>query len=89
MKKAAILNIYGRVQGVGFRYKALEKANELGICGYVKNLSDGSVFIEAEAEDIELQLFIAWCRNGPSYSRVEKVGVQECPLQHFKGFIIK
>ena len=34
---------YGRVQGVGFRYYAVQKANQLGLTGWVKNLYDGSV----------------------------------------------
>lgn len=39
---------YGRVQGVGFRYYAVQKANQLGLTGWVKNLYDGSVEREVE-----------------------------------------
>jgi len=89
MKKSAILIIYGRVQGVGFRYQAMKKAIELGVCGFVKNQYDGSVYIEAEAESIAFQSFIIWCRKGPVHSRVDKVEIQECPLQHFVDFRIR
>ena len=42
---------YGRVQGVGFRYYAVQKANQLGLTGWVKNLYDGSVEMEVEGEE--------------------------------------
>jgi acylphosphatase len=42
---------YGRVQGVGFRYYAVQKANQLGLTGWVKNLYDGSVEMEVEGQE--------------------------------------
>lgn len=41
---------YGRVQGVGFRYYAVNKANELGLTGWVQNLENGSVEMEVQGE---------------------------------------
>ena len=84
-----MLTISGRVQNVGFRYSAHKKAKELNICGSVKNLSNGSVFIEAEAEEGNLELFVAWCHNGPSWANVRKVEIQVSPLMNPKDFIIK
>lgn len=89
MKKNYILNISGCVQGVGFRYSALNKAKDLGITGFVKNKYDGSVYIEAEGEENILLSFIEWCKNGPSWSRVDKVEVNESPLVGFRGFVVK
>ena len=42
------ITIYGRVQGVGYRYSALHIARGLDLSGFVKNQYDGTVFIEAE-----------------------------------------
>ncbi len=56
-KKAIILRVTGRVQGVGFRYYAQKKALELGVNGYVRNRPDGSVYIEAEGM---IELYISY-----------------------------
>ena len=86
MKQSIILTIHGRVQGVGFRYFVKQKADYLRISGYVKNLNNGDVYIEAEGESEVIELFIAECQRGPSHAWVEKVDVQYCPLQDFDGF---
>lgn len=73
MKKLAV-KIYGRVQGVGFRYAAAEEAGKLGIALLAaRNEPDGSVYIEAEGEEAALQKFLAWCRRGPRGAKVERV----------------
>ena len=89
MKQAAILTIHGRVQGVGFRYFVKLKADSLGISGFVKNQLNGIVYVEAEGEPEKLQLFINFCQQGPAHAWIDKVDIQECPLQYFEGFIIK
>ncbi len=89
MKKAAIIKVYGRVQGVGFRYYTQKKANELGITGFVKNRPDGSVYIEAEGEEDKLELFIDWCEVGPSWAHVTKLEKQYVPLFEEEDFKIK
>ena len=86
MKQAAILTIHGRVQGVGFRYYVNQKADSLQITGFVKNHPNGIVYVEAEGESEHLELFIHFCRQGPSHACVEKVDVQECPVQGFREF---
>jgi len=86
MKQAVILSIHGRVQGVGFRYFVKQKADSLQINGFVKNQAGGIVYVEAEGEPIQLQLFIRLCQQGPSHAWVEKVDVQSCPVQDFEGF---
>jgi acylphosphatase len=86
MKQSAILSIRGRVQGVGYRYFVKQQADLLGIEGFVKNQPDGSVYIEAEGEQTQLELFIINCQKGPSHAWVEKTEVQYCPVQHFTGF---
>jgi acylphosphatase len=58
MKKQAHILYSGRVQGVGFRYTAREIADDLGITGWAKNLSDGRVEIVAEAQEEIVKSFI-------------------------------
>ena len=54
---------YGRVQGVGFRYYAVQKANQLGLTGWVKNLYDGSVEMEVEGEEPLIDQLIIFLQN--------------------------
>ena len=82
-EKARIhLIIHGQVQGVFFRTRGKEKALELGLLGWIKNNSDGTVELVAEGEKQALKEFIAWCGQGTSSARVEKVETQ---WQDFKG----
>jgi acylphosphatase len=83
------INIYGRVQGVGFRYSALHKAQETGIRGYVKNMYDGSVFIEAEGDDTDVENFLLWCHKGPPWARIEQVKTTPGAIKNHTSFYIK
>ena len=76
----------GKVQGVFFRALTKEKADELGITGFVRNEPDGCVYIEAEADEKILQQFMDWCRQGPSRARVEKMEVSEGEGKAFARF---
>jgi acylphosphatase len=87
--KAVTINVYGRVQGVGFRYYTEREARRLGISGYVQNKPDGSVYIEAEGEDKAVEAFIEWCRTGPDYARVRKIEVSELPPLGRMGFNVR
>ena len=81
------IHIRGWVQGVGFRYSALREARILGITGYVKNLSDGSVYIEAEGPVKQLNIFLEWCKKGPGI--VETVTSDVFPPVDFTDFRIE
>ena len=65
--------IHGRVQGVYFRATAQREARQHGLCGWVKNRSDGSVEIVAEGEEEDVKDFLNWSQHGPSTARVDKV----------------
>ncbi|MFL5522864.1 MAG: acylphosphatase [Gemmatimonadaceae bacterium] len=67
------LEVEGRVQGVGFRWYVVEKAEELGIGGWVKNRPDGRVEIAAAGPREALQKLEAAIRAGPRGARVEVV----------------
>lgn len=83
------IRIVGRVQGVMYRKHTLIEAQRLGLTGWVKNLPDGSVFVEAEGSPEKLDGFIAWCRTGPPLAGVEDVLISEGPLRGFTGFRIE
>lgn len=69
------LKIHGKVQGVFFRATAKEKAEQLGLVGWVRNNPEGSVEITAEGNKEDLESFITWCNRGPRNSRVDHVSV--------------
>jgi acylphosphatase len=81
--------VKGRVQGVGFRWNAIKEATNLGITGYVKNLSDGDVYIEAEGTKEQLDRYVEWCRNGPGMSSVKSVDVEKTIPVNFTEFTIE
>ncbi|MFW6227771.1 MAG: acylphosphatase [Bacteroidota bacterium] len=82
------IHIYGTVQGVGFRYATREKARNLGIKGRVKNMSDGSVYIEAQGEEEKMDTFIQWCHSGPSSARIQDVEIEKTEGKSYRGFDI-
>ena len=63
---------YGRVQGVGFRYYAVQKANQLGLTGWVKNLYDGSVEMEVEGQEELIDQLIIFLQN-LTYIWIERI----------------
>ena len=88
MIKHINIKIYGLVQGIFFRVTAKQQAAALGITGFARNESDGSVYIEAEGEKEKLDKFLKWCYLGPSMAEVEKVEVDESPLKNLKEFYV-
>jgi len=89
MRKGFFIQVYGRVQGVGFRYGAMQKAHQLGVTGYIHNKVNGSVYIEAEGEHEALASFLDWCKEGPSGARVQDVQWGEVPLSNYKSFSVR
>lgn len=83
------INISGIVQGVGFRYFVDKQASMLNIKGLVKNLPNGKVYIEAEAQEENLSKFLEACRQGPNFSKVGKVEIAENKLKNFSDFKIE
>ena len=83
------LVIKGKVQGVYYRATAKEKANELGIKGWIKNAPGGHVEIMAAGNKEELEKFIGWCRRGPKHAEVSDIIVTTREEQYFSNFTIK
>ena len=71
--------VRGRVQGVGYRYFALKRAEQLELAGFVRNMPDGSVEVIAEGPDPALAEFEKNLKQGPSFARVE--AVERLPLE--------
>jgi acylphosphatase len=71
--------VTGRVQGVFFRATAREHAKALGIQGFVKNLPDGSVELDAQGEEDSLRDLLHWAQHGPPGARVDNVEVEWKP----------
>lgn len=76
---------YGRVQGVGFRYYAVQKANQLGLTGWVKNLYDGSVEMEVEGQEELIDQLIIFLQNR-TYIWIERIDAKKIPLQQDRSF---
>ena len=65
--------IFGRVQGVGFRFFTLQQAGKLGIKGTVRNRIDGSVEVIVQGSENQIVLMRAWLLDGPKTAKVERV----------------
>ena len=88
MIEAAHIIVHGRVQGVWFRAGTKEKADELGLLGWVKNRPEGTVEIHAQGEKTQLENFIAWCRKGTPAAKVTSLDIDGVVAQEFKSFDI-
>ena len=71
----------GRVQGVGFRASAAYEARRLGVGGWVRNLPDGSVELEARGAPAAVDALCAWLAQGPRGARVTGVDAHELPAK--------
>lgn len=76
IKKAALINIKGRVQGVGFRYFTAKRARSLGLSGYAKNLTDGSVEVLTQGAEVKIKQLISMLELGPQSAKVSDVQVE-------------
>jgi acylphosphatase len=67
------------VQGVAFRAYAVDEATRLGLAGWVRNRTDGTVEARAEGTPDAVEAFVAWCRRGPPAARVDELRVNPVP----------
>ena len=82
--------IKGRVQGVYFRDHTRSKAEELGLTGWVRNLSDGTVETEMEGEEQEVRTMLTWLHSGSPLAEVTEVSYTEKNTSNETGpFIIR
>ncbi len=72
--------VAGIVQGVFFRASTRERAMELDLGGWVRNLPDGRVEVLAEGKQDDVEQLIQWLWEGPPGAEVEKVEVDTIPI---------
>jgi len=82
--------VRGQVQGVGFRYFVVEKAQSLGLRGYVRNEGSGDVEVLSQGPRTALERLLALLRRGPSAAQVSEVTTTwRQPTEHFSGFHVR
>ncbi|WP_273752594.1 acylphosphatase [Leuconostoc mesenteroides] len=88
--KAIEVDVFGLVQGVGFRWFSQRTAQQHNIVGWVSNQTDGSVKIQAQGSQSDLIDFLSMLEKGPGfYSRVDKVITTNIPLFETNDFAIR
>ena len=87
MKRAARIIVSGTVQGVFFRQFCKENADNLGLRGFVRNLTNGDVEIILEGEEKAILEMIDLCKTGPKHSIIRNVQIEERKFSDdFKDF---
>ena len=81
-----LLRIEGRVQGGGFREACVQRAQALGLTGYVRNRRDGSVEVMLQGPADAVARMQAWLHEGPPLARVDRVTVSSAPVAVLSGF---
>jgi len=81
--------VCGRVQGVGFRWAAVERAAELGVLGWVRNEDDGTVLVHAEGSEEAVDALVGWLGEGPPGAAVAEVEVAKGKVEGHEQFAIR
>ncbi len=87
--KGVRATVRGSVQGVGFRYETVRKAEELGVLGWVRNEEDGTVVVQAEGPDGAVDAMVEWLGNGPHGAAVAEVEVAGTKVEGHEQFAIR
>lgn len=74
------LTVFGRVQGVGFRFFTKRNADRFGVTGWVRNCSDGSVAMEVQGASESVEQFRTTVKEGPSFAKVRSFQESELPF---------
>ena len=82
------ITVIGKVQGVFYRAFTQKEAQRLQLSGFVRNQSNGDVYIEAEGPEEALDEFVNWCKTGSPNAVVKEVKTTEAELIRFSGFRI-
>jgi acylphosphatase len=83
------VTVHGHVQGVFFRETTRRKAEAAGVCGWVRNRSDGAVEAHFEGDAAAVERLVAFARTGPRGAAVERVDVASVEPQGLTGFDVR
>lgn len=85
MKRISIF-VSGKVQGVSYRASTEKIAKEIGVTGFVKNQPDGTVYIETQGSEEQLNLLCKWCKRGPLLAKVSDIAITLLTVQEESSF---
>lgn len=89
-RERAHVYVSGRVQGVFFRDSVRERAEQLGLIGWVRNIPDGRVEALFEGPSESVREMVRWCEEGPSHADVENIDTEfEAPRGDLGGFEVR
>lgn len=80
------ITVKGKVQGVFYRASTKAVADQLGVRGTIKNMPNGDVFIEAEADQPTLEMFLDWCHEGPEDAKIQSIDSHDGELKNYRNF---
>ena len=81
--------VSGRVQGVFFRGSTREKAQQLGLSGWVRNLPDDRVEAVFEGDTDRVEEMVSWCGQGPPDAQVQNVSTEDEEPENLSGFEVR
>lgn len=84
-----LLKISGKVQGVFYRASAKQIADELKVKGWIRNTGSGNVEAFVTGEELLVEQFINWCKQGPPMADVKEIIVEECSPEYVSGYEIR
>ena len=88
-QRAVQVVVTGRVQGVGFRWSALDRATAFGVAGWVRNLHDGSVEAWLEGPSDAVAKMVEWLHEGPAWASVRHCKVTEHSPLGMSDFFVR
>jgi len=86
VERSLHLEIFGRVQGVGFRWWTKQEAEALRLSGWVRNRADGSVEAVISGPAAAVDKMLEKCRKGPAFARVDDIRGAPCDAPQSPGF---
>jgi len=89
MKENKRIQIKGKVQGVFFRKSTQDKAQQLGITGWIQNEPDGSVLTEIEGPSQTIQQMEDWLHAGPEDAQVKELIIKKGEWRGYKDFEVR
>ena len=88
--KTVMVRVSGRVQGVYYRASARMEGERLGLRGWARNASDGTVALHLQGDPAVVDAMLAWCREGPPAARVSRVEVTDAATDEgLTGFEVR